>query len=424
MIRTEHNRIIYNIWHALCIIKDRYCIPIIRNYRITDSIYLYVQAFFRGEKLREYDVLSVTEFAKDNNVEIIEIEKETVRPVYIPEFFGRSKANIEYYNSPNIYIAKLYDVDVIGGTGILRHKQIVLFDYLAGDNDNRLDLHFYPLRRNDGHKLLMVDGNVSGEIDKAINLLGFGSTNYYHFTIEILSRLAYIDQYEEYRDLPILVDEEITKYDQLREMLIMANIHNHSIKYIGFGQYYHVNEIIMPSMNTWMPLNVRDRTLFRVDDNLIAESAVRNIHAFTGSKKKKQTDKKIFISRVNTKNSRIQNEKEIATLFKARGYDIVCTEEMSYIDQIELFSEAKCVVGSSGAALTNILYCHEGTMIGCIIPEMYHFYIYSSLAYLCGCNCLFLDASIAGETKYISSDRIVVDIEKCKEYISEIEKRL
>ena len=85
-------------------------------------------------------------------------------------------------------------------------------------------------------------------------------------------------------------------------------------------------------------------------------------------------------------------------------------------EQVKLFSEASCVVSATGAALTNIIYCNEGTIIGCIIPQKYHFYLYSTLASLVKCKSIFLDAKIVSKTNYSSTDTFFVDEEKCLRY--------
>ena len=89
--------------------------------------------------------------------------------------------------------------------------------------------------------------------------------------------------------------------------------------------------------------------------------------------------------------------------------------------EVELFSSAACIVGSSGAALANVVYCNPGTVLGCVIPRKYEFCIYSSIAHVVGCKELFYDAKVSKAGSAISNEQCIVDLNECKQYIRKLD---
>lgn len=77
-------------------------------------------------------------------------------------------------------------------------------------------------------------------------------------------------------------------------------------------------------------------------------------------------------------------------------------------------------MGTSGAALTNIIYCQEGANIICIIPEEYNFQMYSTIAYMLNLNPIFLDAKVVYRTAYTASDLFELDLEYCERFLKNI----
>ena len=84
-----------------------------------------------------------------------------------------------------------------------------------------------------------------------------------------------------------------------------------------------------------------------------------------------QSNLKIFLDRSGSKfnHLKILNNEEVINLLKKKGYQIIRPENLSFKEQIDLFSNAKTIIGAHGAALTNIVFCREKTNIIEIIPS-------------------------------------------------------
>lgn len=346
----------------------------------------------------------------------IELEATQERPVCIPKFWEITEEKIENHFSPAVYLAILSNITVSGGSSILLTESECLYDPFMEDTEGRLDIKFSNVIGNVNGKIIVEMKPPKRKFAEGIFLMGFASYNYYHFTIEIMSRLKYIDAFEEYRHAPILIDQVMATIPQFREVVEKFNCLHHPIIEVSPDETVKIQKLIYPSYNTWMPINVKKRELIQTKDFLIAKSGLNNIRSYIPFQEKSTGDH-IFISRKNLTAARLGNEPDVVELFQKYGFNIVYTEGLTYEQQIELFQNAKCVVGASGAALTNIVYCHPGTDIVCIIPEDYHFYMYSTMAHLLDLHPIFLDAHVTVRTAYTASDIFEVDLNYCERFL-------
>lgn len=369
-----------------------------------------------GRKVVLLHYSSVKNYCNEHNTKYFVIENEQNRPVCKPEYFEMKEEIIEYYRSPEIYVAQILEATISGGSSIIIADGKCIYDPFITDTEKRLDIKFSNTIGKVNSELIVEVASVRKKIVEAIMLTGFASYNYYHLTVEIMSRLKYVDSIEEYRRVPLIVDEIIFCIPQYKELLDKINVYCHPVITVKQGENVIVKNLIIPAYNTWMPINVRQREMIRTSDFLIARSALENIRSSL-PEPKGRADKYIFISRKNLGTARLRNESEIAKLFENNGFEIAFTENLSYIEQVELFQKAKCVVATSGAALTNILYCSKGTDIICIIPEEYKFYMYSTIAYLLELHPLFLNANVKVKTAYTASDVFELDLEYCKRFL-------
>ena len=339
-----------------------------------DVLCVYIFAKRDGNRIVRYNPVSFKKYCTGGKGRITTVEKSGERMVYEPAYFDKCEGRIHKFKSPDIYIAELHDVYVHGASGLVSSSNYAVTDICAQDKEDRVNYTFGGIKRGTKKKLYVQVSKEIGEVDEAINLCGLASFNYYHLTIEILSRYEFVKEYAEKNNIPVLLDEDAALYPQFRE-LVDCVLGNARVIYVPKYKRIRVGKLIQPSMNTWMPMNVRKKNDFRISDNLIAVSAVENIRKAAKEMQKNEMTEKIFISRKNASLSRIINEKEIIKVFEKHGYRIVCTEELSFSEQVELFSGAKIIAGASGAALTNLIYCNKGAVVGCVIPQKYNFCI-------------------------------------------------
>ncbi|MBU3155336.1 glycosyltransferase family 61 protein [Clostridium estertheticum] len=369
-------------------------------------------------KLNSYKISSVKDFCSKNNLRYSIIEKEQLREVCIPYFYGNQETEeIKKATSREIYVAELINAEIIGANSFIIADNSCLYDMAEADKDKRYDLRYGSLKIIDKNIALVEYIGTNQVLEEAIFLIGFAPDNYYHVSIELLSRLQYIDYYEEYRSIPLLIDEIVLKVPQYRDLLEKINKYNHPIIPIQRDHMYKVKKLIYPSYNTWMPINVKGRSNLRAEDFLVANSGVEYIRNSILEDTKLEGYRKIYISRKNINNKRLLNNAEVAEMFAKYGFEIVFPENMSFEQQVETFSQAKYIAGSSGAALTNILYCPSNATIITIIPKEYNFHLYSTISKIINLQSIYLDAKIIKKAKNVSGDQVEIDLNYCNEFL-------
>lgn len=373
-------------------------------------------------KVRFLGIEGVREFVdRHKNTSAYQIiEQGSERTVCIPEFFEKSPERLCHFTSPDIYVAEISNAFLIGGSNVLVVGNTLLNDTAYCDKENRIDIRYSAIKKVLDGVAVIEERPASEQIEKGIYLVGAASFNYYHLIVEILSRLTFIDDYDEYRTYPILVDEIVLTIPQFKAALECINKYKHLVIPVKKEAKYTLGRLIVPSSNVWMPTNVYDRNLIRLDDFMISDTVLTNIRETIGLWEEREPWRKIFISRKNTQAVRLKNEEEIRAIFAEHGFEIVYTEEMSFRQQVECFGQAKCVIAASGAALTNIIFCQPGALIGCIIPSDHRFYMYSTISYLLGLKSCFLDGEIIERTPYAAADTFTLDTGYVERYIDYI----
>ncbi len=423
MLRSRFTRVCYQKIYFFKLKIRNY----IRKYKMLDRTYVLLTAFLHNKELKSFELCSAIDCCEEKQWDYRLIEEAKPRKICKPQYFENNKESIEVYWSPEIYMAEFYDVFVIREIGAVFTETKCIFDELINDEEDRYDARFSGLKYKEGDKVEVVLSKKIRNVKEAIFLTGFAPYNYYHLTVEILSRLSYADSVEKYRTLPILVDEIVLKIPQFEQLLRRINIYCHPIIAMD-DTVVKVKRLIYPSKNTWMPISLKKSDMVKNSDYMIAETALYNIREkvkdLLPTEQGLKHNKKIFVSRRDAKNIRLENEREIRILFEQNGYEVIFAEDMTYEEQVICFSKAKCVVCATGAVLTNIIYCIPGTIIGCIMPEEYHFYLYSTIGYLMNLRNIYLNAEVTERTAYFSSNMFTLNPQYCQRYIIEIERLL
>ncbi len=91
----------------------------------------------------------------------------------------------------------------------------------------------------------------------------------------------------------------------------------------------------------------------------------------------------------------MRNEEELITALQAHGFEVVEPSRLTAIQQIRLFSSADIIIGPSGSAMFNVVFCHPGTKLIDIETEPHWIH-----AHMCLFGSLGLDYGIfEGQTE-------------------------
>ncbi len=271
-----------------------------------------------------------------------------------------------------IYVAELENVCVVGDCDYLLKDNYYLNDILEyNDISNMQDAHIpLKLKKYDqGIGLSNIDIKKAVELECGIDLVKMWSGNYYHFTIESLSRLQYVDQLPEYKGYPLLIDEAVLASEHYQELVALFNDKNREVICIKPNQAYKVKKLVYPSAHSWHYIVPFDGEIVK-GDTVIDYDGIKNFKEAIEQRKcfesKIKCGKKLFLTRGN--NSRFLNDSEVGKYLAACGFDIVDPGWMSLDEKIEMFSDVDVVVGAMGTQFMNLLYAPRGCRAYIICP--------------------------------------------------------
>lgn len=115
--------------------------------------------------------------------------------------------------------------------------------------------------------------------------------------------------------------------------------------------------------------------------------------------------RRIFIARAPSLRRQLLNEAAVRGILERHRFEIVFSEQMSIDDQVRLFSNAECVVGVSGAGLTNIVFAPRDCKILSLNPAVGQEFFFWDIANIVGQSFSFIfgapeDASLLGHSNF------------------------
>ena len=237
---------------------------------------------------------------------------------------------------------------------------------------------------------MVLRGNEA-KIAKGIMLFASSANNWYHWLTEVLP-LAFLagGLPQRYDDFPLVIPEQIAHLQSFRDSLELFRDGREVIQ-IGAGGC-KFNELVVIDPLLHEPMNMRPGFWPTVQDYSYHPQlllAYRNaIHARLGIQPKGHSDR-IFLARGNGR--RAYNQDELRDIAARHGFRAVYVEQLSFREQVELLTAARFVIGPSGAAFANTLFCREGTqLLTWVIPQYKGFCSFANLARTVGADIRYL----------------------------------
>ena len=184
--------------------------------------------------------------------------------------------------------------------------------------------------------------------NKVISLANNLSDNKHHWLIESLPRLKFFYENNILNEYKYFINHNFINYQS--ELLKILGVKNENI--INWDKNnYKINQLIVPSLRFDYYYN--NKYAIYSHDSI---RWLRKTLIFNSSPIENKIKINLFIKRKKNSKRCIKNSNEIESLLKQYNFFIVELEELNEKEIIQLFYNAKVVVASCGAALTNILY--------------------------------------------------------------------
>lgn len=183
--------------------------------------------------------------------------------------------------------------------------------------------------------------------------------NYGHWLIESLPRLEAVKQKFGLDGLTYVVSENASP--EMRtvyvDSLAMMGVNPDRIILLP-DETRRISDVIYPTPLTIQPW-VKSPAVIRILEDLRNKNRLRHTAA----------PERIFVSRNGWRNRRLLNEDMVFQVLKRRGYVIIQPETLNFAEQISTFSMARLVIGTLGAALSNIVFSQDGVKLLTLAPE-------------------------------------------------------
>ncbi|MGD1717418.1 tetratricopeptide repeat protein, partial [Dapis sp. BLCC M172] len=200
----------------------------------------------------------------------------------------------------------------------------------------------------------------------------WGRTNYFHWMIDVVSRIELLRQSNLKIDKFVFLE---CRTASQKETLARFNIPIEKIIENKFYPHIKSKRLVIPSF-TGKQNGMRVtkwgceflRTLFLKPENM------KNLSV---------KPERIYISRKYADYRKVINEQEVVNFLHKFGFISVTLESISVAEQTSYMAAAKVIVAPHGAGLTNIIFCSPGTKIIEIFAANFVIPLYWQISSLC-----------------------------------------
>ena len=372
--------------------------------------------------IRAARLLAIRDYCSANGLPYRVMTPGHEQSVGLPAYFGAPAPEPAVMAIPEAYLAEVHDAVVFADSAavLLPDHQAVL-DMAMNGGASRFEFRSSTVMYVDAQRLF-VSAPIAGEIerfDRAVFLGGPGAFNYYHWLIEIMSRLAWLDETPEYDDWPLLVDQAGLQIPQHAQILDLVNRSGRQVIALSAHRPYRVDRLCVPAHLAWLPFNYRAGQTMQVSDQFLSDKAIQFLRQrlVPPQPDKASPRKRLFIARRGTAGYRhLRNEAELEALFVEFGFEPIRPERLSIQQQIECFSQAQVIAGPTGAGMTNILFAPDDARIICFMPKyLQDFASFSGLAAIRKLPMLFLDGTpVEGSHRIYFQSDFTVDLQQAR----------
>jgi len=174
------------------------------------------------------------------------------------------------------------------------------------------------------------------------------SSGYYHWLVEAMPRLIKLK--ERWGNVPLVIPQSLPN-PWFRDWLYS----------ISEGKYYDFRRGSMLIRKCTFQENPKKMSEYsRPDVNAVADYF---FNFFSIDQSSEGCDLKVYITRRNAGHRKVANESDVTIFLERQGFLIASLDDMSFPEQVKLFSNSSLVVSIHGAGLSNILFMKEGARV-------------------------------------------------------------
>lgn len=312
------------------------------------------------------------EFSEKKNVPTLKIADESFVRTPCPDVLPEEDKTFlvsphESYNFPEVYISTISNGTVYGGTNlVLAGAEVICHDLYDFERDSTSEeLHGRTLIDPKSQRIRwLLHDDAPEAIPLAATFVDACAPNYAHWLTEVLPRVALFCSEPQFNDVPIIVNDGL--HQNIMESLALVVGSEREIITLPIGRALVADILYLTSVTGYVPFERRNNKLLGHSHGIFSPKAYdvcrEKIGIFTEKPSEVTCPDKIFLRR-NSGARKVLNAPEIERYFQSMGYALVEPEKLTFLQQVMVFNNAKIIVGSSGAALANIVFAPKDAQI-------------------------------------------------------------
>ncbi len=292
-------------------------------------------------------------------------------PLVFPERLRSELTLLVPATAPAISVAEIQNALIYGGTNMVKLPDAVVCHDLYDFNHDYTseELHSRILMWNRCRNVSWVVHDHNPEpLPMAASFVDACASNYAHWLSEVLPRIAMFCTDSRFRHIPLIVNEGL--HPNIMESLLLVAGEGREIITLPVGRALKLEKLYVTSVTGYVPFEPRKKRSSRNFHGVFHPQAFAALNARLAALRVPAAGEawpeRIYLRRSCTQRQ-ITNAEEIETLLVARGFATIEPERLSFAQQVRLFTQARVILGASGAALSNAIFCQPGAQVGILI---------------------------------------------------------
>lgn len=231
------------------------------------------------------------------------------------------------------------------------------------------------------------------------------TSNYYHWHFFALKKLLALQEVEELKNAVLFLPKKYQKYPFVLPSLERFGITKNRIVFLPRKSNIKV---------------AKAATAVISQQHVYAFQKMREILTKNCVNSEKKFGERIYISRQQQVLRSVENEEAVTKLLEKFGFKKIIAEQLSYQEQVQLFSQARYLVSPHGAGLSNILFMQDGSKVlemACKPFKYKPITDYYKLAFMMNVDYFYQECEMAASSQVMDFHHanLVVDVKKLEE---------
>jgi hypothetical protein len=347
--------------------------------------------FGKRHAKRRRHLTKLSEFARKNGTPVCKIADagrvETQAPRVFPDRDqGYLASPRDHYEFPEIFVAIIPNATICGGTNLVfTDGEVVCHDLYDFERDyTSEELHGRAIIDPKSRQIWWYAyDELPEQIHVAATFVDACAPNYAHWMTEVLPRIALFCADERFKGVPIVVNDGLHK--NIMESLLLVTGADREIITLPSGKALAAGQLYVTSAAGYVPFGPRTSRLSDHSHGMFSPGAFEKLrtqlNALGQEMKEESWPQNIYLRRDSSMRE-IINAVELEKLLVSRGYVIVEPEKLTFLQQLQIFRNAKAIVAPTGAGLSNAICCKRGTHVVVLMAK------HKNMIYRYWCNLL------------------------------------